>query len=496
MFVLEEIFDSENVNNAFAHFSQKKNGSGSDGVQLDDLQEYWHLNHERIENEILTSQYQPGVIKFYDIVNQTGKKRSVSAMNVTERFICRLLSQKLSQYIEPNFKENSYAYQKEKGVLAAVQKAKQYVEDGCRYVAEIDVQNFFDEISIELLIDKLAHCVADVRVILLIKKYLYCKVLYDGNYAVKNRGLVQGNSMSPILANFYMDDLDSFFCMQGWKWLRFSDNIYIFDDSQTKLGDCYNKVSNFLDEKLQLQVNVKKSGIYNIKDRRILGYEFLILHNGSVDIRKYVYQRKRMYNQWHPSALEKSDKEYHVVQNGILNKKDYALLFENEDGKYHIPSGVTDQINLYGDVTVTSAALQAISRERIRIALFDRYGRLTGYFMPEQSQGSSEVLLKQCVKYSDEKIRLETARRLEMASLHNMRYNQRYYFKKNQKLKDYIDEISQYIKQMNEAVSVNELLLLEARAKQTYYLSFNEMIRNGEFYFTKRTKRPPKDELK
>ena len=76
-----------------------------------------------------------------------------------------------------------------------------------------------------------------------------------------------------------------------------------------------------------------------------------------------------------------------------------------------------------------------------------------------------------------------------------MRCNQKYYIKKIEGLKENVDIMGQYIKQTSEAISLNELLLLEARAKQNYYMSFNKIIYNKDFYFDKRTKRPPKDEL-
>lgn len=56
-------------------------------------------------------------------------------------------------------------------------------------------------------------------------------------------------------------------------------------------------------------------------------------------------------------------------------------------------------------------------------------------------------------------------------------------------------ECGSMISAMNEAKSVEQLMMLEARARQKYYGSFNNIIRNCDFTFVQRTRRPPKDRL-
>ena len=107
---------------------------------------------------------------------------------------------------------------------------------------------------------------------------------------------------------------------------------------------------------------------------------------------------------------------------------------------------------------------------------------------------ASEAVLKQCLLYNDEKKRLHTARLLEMAGIHNMRANLRYYLKRGcRELEEYIRGLSQMIQKSNESGSVDELMLIEARARQRYYLAFNLIFRGSDFCFSRRTRRPPGD---
>ena len=41
----------------------------------------------------------------------------------------------------------------------------------------------------------------------------------------------------------------------------------------------------------------------------------------------------------------------------------------------------------------------------------------------------------------------------------------------------------------------NKMLLIEARIREKYYSTFNSILKNEEYYFSKRTKRPPKDPI-
>ena len=86
---MEEMLSKRNQRDAFNHFSMKKNGRGVDG-----------------------------------------------SLNAIDRFVARLLAQKLRRYMEPEFCENSFAYQEGKGVAAAVEKACQYINEGYTIVAE------------------------------------------------------------------------------------------------------------------------------------------------------------------------------------------------------------------------------------------------------------------------------------------------------------------------------------------------------------------------
>ena len=65
--------------------------------------------------------------------------------------------------------------------------------------------------------------------------------------------------------------------------------------------------------------------------------------------------------------MEVLDEKYHIVSDGIINREDYALLFENEEKKYIIPVEVTHQINIYSNVTLAANVLHQMSNKKIKL---------------------------------------------------------------------------------------------------------------------------------
>lgn len=147
---IQAILSDENLKTARESFIGKRDSCGIDGIKLSMLDEYWEINGEKIKKSIMERKYKLGIIQQQDIVNQKGKKRTISLMNTVDRFIFRAVTQVLSIVWNPKFSEYAYAYREHKGVKEAVEQAAAYIEEENSWCAEIDIQNFLI-ISITIL---------------------------------------------------------------------------------------------------------------------------------------------------------------------------------------------------------------------------------------------------------------------------------------------------------------------------------------------------------
>ena len=493
MFDIENLLSFDNKKDAFEAFRLKRDGSGPDGLRISELEDYWKANGDRIEQSIRNGTYKPSIAKVFEITGGTGKRREIASINVADRFVERLLQQQFRKDIEPCFLARSFAYQQGKGTLDAAMLARDYIAEGNTWLCEIDIQDFFGTLNLDNALSFLKSYLEDDRVLTLVDSILHREIERDGAITQIKKGLVQGSSISPFIANMYLHPLDLHLDSLGYKWLRYADNIYVFSQLRKDAEIAFEIIHGRLTIHHQLAINKKKSGIYSAIDRRILGYHFSY-QNGGVEVRKHHYQPQSHFHTWHASTVHRDNGAYHIVQDGIINKKDYSLLFENDDERHHIPVETTDQINVYGSVTVSPSAMRTLSNRNIRISYFDDFGRLMGTYTPVTHGKAAHVFLEQCNLYADEKARFQAALDFELSSIHNMRAILKYYKKKGLDLEQMISSLTELMNEAKTCKNVDSLMLVEARARRDYYSGFSAIVAAAGFGFDQRSKQPPKDE--
>jgi len=492
---MEEILKDENINTAIAYLKTKKNATGDDHVWLHELDQYWRLNKETISKSLLEKRYRPQVVHEKVITMANGKHRKIALMSSVDRLLLRAILQVIEEPCEKMFSSGSFAYQTGRGIDQAIRRAADYIESGRKYVVELDVKNFFDTIEHNRLLGQLKKLIGDERLYVLLEKYIVCTVESDYKLVQKNCGIIQGSPLSPLLSNLYLTEFDYWLEQQGYAFVRFADdiNIYVTDlqEGTAVLSEVTKQLALY-----NLEVPEEKRGVYQACSRIYLGYIFE--ENGtSVIVKKYKPRERTVFSKWHKNAIEKMDHDYYIVNDGILTKRDFTILFENEEKKFYIPVETSDSINIYSNIELSANFIELLNHHHLNLNIFNQYGVYLGSFYANNQRNRMKCLVKQVEIYQDEKKHLDYAKKLEMASLHNLRCTLRYHQKQHasEMLKENIEDLSKSIKNMNEAGSVSELLLLEARSRQKYYQCFNEMLHNDEFHFVQRTKRPPKDPL-
>ena len=78
------------------------------------------------------------------------------------------------------FPENSYGYRPGRSAKDAIQKVKEYAEQGYIHGVALDLSKHFDTLNHEILLNILRRNVRDERVIQWIKRYLKSGVMENG----------------------------------------------------------------------------------------------------------------------------------------------------------------------------------------------------------------------------------------------------------------------------------------------------------------------------
>ena len=106
--------------------------------------------------------------------------RKLGIPTVIDRTIQQAIAQQLIPLYEPLFIETSYGYRPNKSAKDAIQKVKEYAEQGYTFAVTLDLSKYFDTLNHEKLINLLRKEVKDERVIQLIKRYLKSGVMENG----------------------------------------------------------------------------------------------------------------------------------------------------------------------------------------------------------------------------------------------------------------------------------------------------------------------------
>ena len=317
----------------------------------------------------------------------------------------------------------------------------------------------------------------------------------DGDIHYINQGLLQGSPLSPILSNLYLTDFDKQMEVKYRYYCRYGDDVRVYTSTIQGAEQAKKVIEGCLIEE-GLRINQQKSGVYTAINRPCLGYDFYE-KGGHVYAQKIISTRKEVYSKWKQDSVRKLDQHYHIVNDGILTKRDFTILFENEEGRYFLPIETMDSLSIYSSVTFSSSFFRFASNEHLFVDIIDQSGGRLGTFVPDRMKGDYKVEMAQIKLLNDEKRHLKLARKIQNANIFNLRANLRYYDRRKHSpiLKEAIDSLTDILKKVKQVSTVDNILMYEAQARQKYYACFNDILNNKDFRFTKRTRRPPADPL-
>jgi len=261
-------------------YKKVKSNGGNAGVDHQSLSEFDKVRSKelyKIWNRLSSGSYLAPMIKRVTIPKGNGKTRPLGIPTVGDRVAQQVVKAYLEPRLETVFVENSYGYRPNKGAHLAIREVQSNVLK-YSWVIDLDIKEFFENVSHELLMKALRKHVSEKWVLMYIQRWLEAPVqLEDGTIKESTgKGTPQGGVISPLLANLYLH-----YCIDKWlekyypkvKMVRYADDLIIHCESYTVATQLLTTLTTRLTE-CGLTAHPEKTRIiYCKKDKRNLeGY--------------------------------------------------------------------------------------------------------------------------------------------------------------------------------------------------------------------------------
>lgn len=215
-------------------------------------------------------------IEIYDGISR--KKRKIIVPKTKEQIVHHMITNILIPIFRKGMYEHSYGSIPKRGAHKAKKTIEKWIKKDVRnakYCLKMDIKKFFDSIPHDIL------------------KVMFAKVIHDKRFLntiytlidVVDRGIPLGFYPSQWIANWYLQGLDHYIKEHLYSphYARYVDDMVIFGSNKRKLHDTRKKISQYLKEKLGLEMKKnwqvfrfdhKKKGKRKGRALDFLGFKF------------------------------------------------------------------------------------------------------------------------------------------------------------------------------------------------------------------------------
>lgn len=254
----------------------RRESRGSDGVTIEDFGRAVDVEIGRLAEELATSRYRARPLRTARIPKSDGDVRVLRIACVRDRVVQAASLHVIEPFLDVRFSPTSFAYRAGRSAHHALAIARAAIRGGRPFAVTADIRKCFDSIDHDILLRLLGDVVPDRELLRLVRQWLEADIIDFGELLPAELGIAQGEAISPILANLYLDPMDKEFERNGHTFVRYADDYLVLCATETDAQGALALMQDFLASALRLSLKPAKTMIRHASEGiGFLGFELL-----------------------------------------------------------------------------------------------------------------------------------------------------------------------------------------------------------------------------
>jgi len=231
-----------------------------------------HVIAADIARNVVAGNWKPEAARGFRVRKENGGERLVAMIPPRDYILHKALQGVLAPWFDRAFEPQSVGYRPgvtPEAIRARIRKA---YREGRIWALRADIEEFFDQIDWSLLAAKIESVLprADAPLAALLSVLVRMPLTINGVAHPRERGLIQGSPLSPLLSNLFLDGFDEEMERRGLCFVRFADDLLVMcrteAEAQIALGTLHELLAP-----LGLRLNETKTAILSVD----AGFQFL-----------------------------------------------------------------------------------------------------------------------------------------------------------------------------------------------------------------------------
>ena len=253
------------------HSGGTKDSHGVDNVTLSKFSQDLEKELSDLSFELRIKKYKCRPLRRVFLQKPDGGKRGIGIACIRDRVVMSACLLILEPIFEPTFSRYSFAFRPRRNAHQAIAMVRALIAAGSAWTVIADIKKCFDTVDHERLLYLLSRTIGDSDLLELMKHWLSAETFDFQGLLPTITGIVQGEPLSPLLANIYLSPLDRHFERLGFHFVRYADDIIILCSSEEEAKKALIEMEAFLKNSLYLSLKPSKTQYVPLRE----GFDFL-----------------------------------------------------------------------------------------------------------------------------------------------------------------------------------------------------------------------------